>query len=141
MKKHICSTPALIPRSAVEFSSGENKLVFQGDRFRVATPDGDIAYERVQPAHPSDSDLAPLAGKFASAETGSTLTVSAKAGELTLAIGWSKPIHLRPTFRDAFLMESGGATSIFFHRDQSGKVTGLSAGDDRVWDLRFTRVE
>jgi CubicO group peptidase (beta-lactamase class C family) len=133
---------ALIPRSASEFSSGENKLLFQGDRFRVVTPDGEIAYERVEPAHPSDSDLAPLAGKFASAETGSTLTVAAKAGELTLAIGSSKPVHLRPTFRDAFLMESGGgATSIFFHRDRSGKATGLSAGDDRVWDLRFVRVE
>jgi hypothetical protein len=35
----------------------------------------------------------------------------------------------------------GGATSIVFHRGQAGKVTGLSAGDDRVWDLRFTRVE
>jgi hypothetical protein len=40
------------------------------------------------------------------------------------------------------MMENGGgATSIVFKRDQAGKVTGLSAGDDRVWDLRFTRVE
>jgi hypothetical protein len=34
----------------------------------------------------------------------------------------------------------GGATSIVFHRDPAGKVIGLSAGDDRVWDLRFIRV-
>ena len=105
------------------------------------TPDGDIVYERVEPAHPSDSELATLAGNYESGETGSTLTVAAKAGELTLAIGWNKPVRLRPTFRDAFMMEGGGgATSIVFHRDQTGKVTGLSAGDDRVWDLRFTRV-
>jgi len=40
------------------------------------------------------------------------------------------------------MMENGGgATSIVFHRNPAGKPTGLSAGDDRVWDLRFTRVE
>ena len=86
--------------------------------------------------------MAPLAGKYESGETGSTVTVAAEAGELTLAIGWSKPVRLRPTFRDAFMMENGrDATSIVFHRDQAGKVTGLSAGDDRVWDLRFNRVK
>jgi len=80
-----------------------------------------------------------LAGKYESGETGSTLTVAAKGGELTLAIGWNKPVLLRPTFRDAFMMEN--ATSIVFRRNQAGQVTGLSAPDDRVWDLRFTRVE
>ena len=110
------------------------------------TPDGDIVYERVDPAHLSggklaDAELAALAGSYASGETGSTVTIAAKAGELTLAIGWNTPVHLRPTFRDAFMMESGGGpTSIVFHRNESGKVTGLSAGDDRAWDLRFTRV-
>jgi len=132
---------ALIPIGAAEFSAGPGKFVFQDGRFSQVTPDGDIAYERVEPAHPSDAELAPLAGKYESGETASTVTVAAKAGELTLTIGWNKPVRLRPTFRDAFLMESGGgATSIFFHRDQAGKVTGLSAGDDRVWDLRFTRL-
>jgi hypothetical protein len=71
------------------------------------TPDGDIA-----------SELARIAGKYESGETGSTLTVAANAGELTLAIGWNKPVHLSPTFRDAFMMENGGgARSIVFHRD------------------------
>ncbi len=132
---------ALIPVSAAEFSSGEARFLFQDGRLNHVTPDGSIAYQRVEPAHPSDSELAPLAGKYESGETESTLTIAAKAGELTLAIGWNKPVRLRPTFRDAFMMENGGgATSIVFHRDQAGKVTGLSAGDDRVWDLRFTRV-
>jgi hypothetical protein len=105
------------------------------------TPDGDIAYERVDPAHPSDSELTTLAGNYESSETGSTIGIAAKAGELTLASGWNKPVHLRPTFRDAFMMENGGgATSIVFHRHPAGKATGMSAGDDRVWDLRFTRI-
>jgi hypothetical protein len=131
---------ALIPVGAAEFSDGQGKFLFQDGRLNQVTPDGDIAYERVEPVHPPDSELAPLAGQYESAETGSTLTVAAKAGELTLAIGWNDPVRLRPTFRDAFMMENGsGATSIVFHRDQAGKVTGLSVGDDRVSDLRFTR--
>lgn len=132
---------ALTPVGAAEFSVGQNKFLFQDGSFNLLTPDGDIAYQRVEPAHPSDSELATLSGNYESGETGSTLTVVAKAGGLTLAIGWNKPVRLRPTFRDAFMMEGGGgATSILFHRDQTGKITGLSAGDDRVWDLRFSRV-
>jgi hypothetical protein len=132
---------ALIPVGAAEFSAGQGKFLFQDGRINLVTSDGDIAYERVEPAHPSDSELASLAGKYESGETGSTIGVAAKAGDLTLTIGWNKPVRLRPTFRDAFMMESGGgATSIVFHRDPAGNVTGLSAGDDRVWDLRFTRI-
>jgi len=51
-------------------------------------------------------------------------------------------VRLRATFRDGFMMDgAGGATSILFRRDADGRVTGLSAGDDRVWDLRFIRLE
>jgi hypothetical protein len=63
--------------------------------------------------------------------------VAAKDGELTLAIGSNPPARLRPTFRDAFLMQG---TAIRFLRGADGNVTGLSAGDDRAWDLRFSRV-
>lgn len=133
---------ALLPIGAAEFSAGQIKFLFQDGHLNQVTPDGDIGYERVEAAHPSDAELTALAGKYESGETGSTLTVAAKTGELTLAIDWMKPVRLRPTFRDAFMMENGGgATSIFFHRNQAGKVNGLSAGDDRVWDLRFTRVD
>ena len=132
---------ALIPVGAAEFSDGRSRFLFQDGRISRVTPFGDIAYERVEPAHPSDSELARLAGEYESDETGSTLTVSAKAGELTLAIGRNKPVLLRPTFRDAFMMGDGGATSLLFHRDQASKVTGLSAGGGSVWDLHFTRVE
>jgi hypothetical protein len=140
--KLMFDTLTLIPLGAAEFGAGQDRYLFEDGRLNLVTPDGEIAYERVEPAHQSDSELAILAGKYESGETGSTLTFAAKAGELTLAIGWNKPVRLRPTFRDAFMMETGGgATSIVFHHDQAGKVTGLSAGDDRVWDLRFTRVQ
>jgi hypothetical protein len=33
-----------------------------------------------------------------------------------------------------------GGMAIRFLRDSAGNVTGFSAGDDRAWDIRFTRV-
>jgi CubicO group peptidase (beta-lactamase class C family) len=128
---------ALVPTAAGRFSAGERQFVFENGGFRVMTPDGDTVYERVEPAHPAASELAPLAGDYGSPDTGATLTVAAKNGELTLAIGSNPPVRLRPTFRDAFMMQG---TAIRFLRGADGKVTGLSAGDDRAWDLRFSRV-
>jgi hypothetical protein len=127
----------LVPTGASTFSAGERQFVFEGAAFRIVTPDGDTEYERVEPAQPSAADLAPLAGQYSSDETASTLTVAVKDGSLTLAIGSNAPVRLRPTFRDGFMMQS---TSIRFLRGADGKVTGLSAGDDRAWDLRFTRL-
>jgi CubicO group peptidase (beta-lactamase class C family) len=131
----------LTPIGPSKFSAGENQFVFEEDHFREVTPDGDTIYERVEPARPSNADLEALAGKYESSETGSTVTLAVKAGELTLAIASNLPVRLRPTFRDAFMIEDGGQTSIRFTRDASGNVTGLSAGDDRVWDLRFARTK
>ncbi|HLJ49199.1 MAG TPA: serine hydrolase domain-containing protein [Bryobacteraceae bacterium] len=131
----------LVPVGRNEFSAGENRFLFEGARFSEVTPNGNIDYERAEPVHPSASELASFSGNYESRETGSTLMVAVKGDGLTLAVGSDKPIHLRPTFRDAFMTESGGgATSIVFHRDSAGKITGLSAGDDRAWDLRFSRV-
>ncbi|MEO8026132.1 MAG: serine hydrolase domain-containing protein [Bryobacteraceae bacterium] len=109
-------------------------------RLEVTTPDDEVAYVRVQPVHPTPADLRPLLGKYESEETGSVLTVASGStpGELSLRIASGEPIRLRPTFRDGFSMPTG--SSIFFVRDSTGKVIALSAGEDRVWDLRFKRV-
>jgi CubicO group peptidase (beta-lactamase class C family) len=109
-------------------------------RITAKSPDDEVLYERVDPAKPAESDLAVLIGKYDSRETGATLTVTKgdKPGELQLQVASNAPMRLRPAFRDAFATPSG--SSIFFVRDASGKVTALSAGEDRVWDLRFTRV-
>jgi hypothetical protein len=127
----------LVPTGVAGFSAGENQFLFDSGGFRVVTPDGDTVYERVQPAHPSASELASFAGAYTSPETDTTLTVAVKEGELTLAIGSNPPVRLRPTFDDSFMMP---AAAIRFMRHSDGKVTGFSAGDDRAWDLRFTRI-
>ncbi len=110
-------------------------------RVTAKSPDDEVLYERVDPAKPTESELSALIGKYDSRETGATLTVTKgdKPGELQLQVAANAPMRLRPTFRDAFATPSG--SSIFFVRDASGKVTALSAGEDRVWDLRFTRVQ
>ena len=127
----------LVPTGSATFEQGGRQVLFEGGRFRIVTPDDETVYERVDPARPSAADLAALAGTYTSPETGTPVTVAAKNGELTLAIGTNAPAPLRPTFRDAFMMQT---TAIRFWRNANGNVTGLSAGDDRAWDLRFTKT-
>jgi CubicO group peptidase (beta-lactamase class C family) len=131
----------LAPQSDGKFSAGERQLVFdRPGAFRDVTPNGDTLYERVEPAFPSDRELAALAGQYESAETRTTLTITAKGRDITLAVASNQSLRLRPTFRDAFMIDNRDGTSIHFLRDSAGNVTGLSAGDDRVWDLRFRRI-
>ena len=128
----------LTPSGPGKFMAGGREVVFEPNGFKEISPDGDTVFERVEPAHPSEADLFAYNGIYQSPETGTPLSVAAAGNKLTLTIGDGKPVVLRPTFRDAFMMPRG-ATSIRFLRDPSGKVNGLSAGDDRVWDLRFAR--
>ncbi|MBL0156619.1 MAG: beta-lactamase family protein [Bryobacterales bacterium] len=144
-------------RLAAVGSSGELKPVAEG-RFELGggevrfeeqnggpvslwmrTPDDEVQFVRVEPARPSKGELGALAGEYESAETASRLVVAlAPGGELTYRIGRNAPVTLRATFRDGFVTAAGG--SIFFLRDAAGKVVGLSAGEARVWDLRFARL-
>jgi CubicO group peptidase (beta-lactamase class C family) len=122
-----------------KFLAGETQVVFENGRFRELSPNGDTVFERVNAVHPSVADLAPLAGEYESPETNAPVKVALNGSDLTLAIAFNSPVRLRPTFQDAFMMQGPGGASIHFLRDSSGTVTGFSAADDRVWDLRFTR--
>jgi len=130
----------LTPTGSGQFSIGATQVVFDRAGFREIDADGEVVFERVEPAHPRASDLAAFAGKYESSEIGSALIVAAKGDQLTLAIGSGAAVVLRPTYRDAFMMPRGSA-SIRFLRDSAGNVTGLAAGDSRAWDLRFTRTK
>ena len=126
----------LTPASDVEFRFEEASPL----RLTVVNANGETLYERVEPAHPTAAEFAQYIGRYESSDTNSTLAVAVgtQPGELTYCIGSNEPARLRPTFRDAFATPSG--SSIRFNRDEAGKVISLSVGDDRVWDLRFTRV-
>jgi hypothetical protein len=133
----------LLPTAEDRFYVGGTEVVFEpGKRkFRVLADSGDIVYERVEPASPTASDLAPLLGRYTSPETGGaivTFAAGSKPGELTMRIAAEPPVILKPTFRDTF--ETAQGTAIRFLRDSGGTVTGMSAGEGRVWDLRFSRI-
>jgi hypothetical protein len=99
--------------------------------------DGGHDFDRVAPAHPSRDDLAVLAGDYVSEEAEVILTVKLGANGLEIHRRPDTVIPLTPTYADGFSSDLG---SIRFLRDSAGKVTEMSIGEDRVWDLRLRRV-
>jgi CubicO group peptidase (beta-lactamase class C family) len=93
-------------------------------------------YERVAPATPTAAELRGCEGVFASDEAEAEFLVAEKEG-LWLLRRPATRIALQPLYADAFL--APGVGTIIFRRE-NGRVTALSAVDDRVWDLRFRRV-
>lgn len=133
---------ALSPIAPHEFALGATgaNLVCENStpvRCRTTGDDSQL-YERVDPATPSTAALAVFAGAYHSQETGGTATIAIRGEALTLKVGGSGEILLEPTFQDAFQTPTGSA--IRFFRDTNGQVASFSAGDERVWDLRFSRV-
>lgn len=132
----------LLPLGPREFALAATgvKLVCEDStpvRCRTTGDDSQL-YERVNPATLSTATLAVFTGAYHSQETGGTATIAIRGETLTLKVGDSAEILLEPTFEDAFQAPTGSA--IRFFRDSSGQVTSFSAGDERVWDLRFSRV-
>jgi CubicO group peptidase (beta-lactamase class C family) len=85
--------------------------------------------------------LKPLLGSYTSEDAEATLVVALVDDGKALAINRrpDKTFKLTPIYADAFMAPDLGL--IIFHRDRTGRVTELSVGQDRVWDLRFTRSE
>jgi hypothetical protein len=118
----------------IDFESSSEKKT----RLRVLTADDENDYyERVEPVSPSAADLQALTGEYTSEEVETTLKVALDTGKLVIHRRPDATIALTPTFRDAFSFPSG---SVRFIRGADGRVTEMSIGDGRVWDLRFRRV-
>lgn len=90
------------------------------------------------PADTSIAALQELAGRYASAEVGQTLTVALEDGKLVLRSRTGQQFALAAAFRDAFRFPLG---RVIFRRGADGKVAAVSIGDDRAWDVRFERVQ
>jgi len=112
-------------------------LFEDGGRLRVLSEMDEIVYEKVEPWTPSAADLAALAGDYASDEAEVTLTIAMEDGKLVARRRPDTKIALGPTYRDGF--QAPGMGSMRFLRNSSGKVTELSVGESRVWDLRFRK--
>jgi CubicO group peptidase (beta-lactamase class C family) len=88
---------------------------------------------------PTAAELAALAGEYYSPDAETTFTVVVEDGRLVIRRRPATRLNLNPTARDTF--SGGGFQSLRFIRDEAGRVTQLSVRQDRVFDLRFDRVQ
>ena len=107
--------------------NGELSIVSETDTVR---------YEKVERANPTAAELEALEGQYTSDEAEVTLRVAVENGRLVIHRRPDTVIPLAPTYRDGFSSSMG---SVRFLRDSAGKVTELSVGESRVWDLRFRK--
>jgi hypothetical protein len=114
------------------------KVEVDGDRLKLIGEADTIGYEWVEASHPTREELASLAGEYASDEAEVTLRVALDGDRLVVRRRPASEFPLTPTYKDGFASQLG---SVRFLRDGSGKVTELSVGESRVWDLRFRKVK
>jgi hypothetical protein len=136
----------LKPLSANTFtaSEGGRRVEFETDasgrvlrlHFDTVTDEGNV-YEKVDPAHPSLADLEAMMGEYASDEAETALRVTLDGNQLVMLQKPDHRIPLVPTYQDGF---SSSLRSRRFLRDGTGRVTELSIGSERLWDIRFHRV-
>jgi CubicO group peptidase (beta-lactamase class C family) len=136
----------LLPLSEAEFQvdAGSRRYVFQRDGtavdgFRVESWENpDLRYERVAPWSPTSVELQEFAGTYHSDDAETTLVVTVEDDHLAI---WQRPNDtwtVEPSYRDAFRRRG---RIVRFRRDDSGSVRALSLSLDRVYDMRFARVD
>ena len=107
-------------------------------RLRLASQvDEGNYYEKVERWSPTKAEFEAMTGEYASDEAEVTFRVALENGRLVIHRRPDTTIGLTPTYRDGFSYSLG---SVRFLRDSAGRVTELSIGEQRVWDMRFRRV-
>jgi CubicO group peptidase (beta-lactamase class C family) len=92
-----------------------------------------------QPLRPSATQLAALSGVYTSDEAETTFVLTVSGDTLLLHRRPDTDIRLVPT-PTADVFQASGIGTVTFRRDPNGKVTSLSVGQDRVFDLSFIRL-
>jgi len=95
-------------------------------------------YAREAPSHPTEQELQAYAGVYESDEAETVLTASVERGKLVLKRRPDTTLVLTPVYANAF--SSPGLGTIIFRRGAGGRVAELSVSQDRVWDLRFSKL-
>ncbi|MES1211848.1 MAG: DUF3471 domain-containing protein, partial [Acidobacteriota bacterium] len=104
----------------------------------------DVPAEPQEPREPkavpelTTAQLAEYAGEYLSDEAEVTYAVTVQGGTLVLRTRPDVSTGLKPRSVDEF--ESDAGVTLRFQRDAGGKVTEVSVGMPRVWDLRFRRI-
>jgi CubicO group peptidase (beta-lactamase class C family) len=154
-------------RSVLQISASDESLGAFGTQFKprdathfVATPGPEMAFdrqpnsgmrltlnfkdsppqifERYEPLKASAENFAQYVGEYTSAELPAIYRFAVKDGKLTLATNWQEPAVLEPIVLDEFQGPFG--TSIVFHRDAAGHVTGCDLFAGRVRNIAFTKT-
>jgi CubicO group peptidase (beta-lactamase class C family) len=86
---------------------------------------------------PTPADLSEFTGTFRSDEAEATYSVVLQDDSLAIMDRWGRTDPMDPIYPDAF--EARGNTYIY-HRGASGRITGFSLGQSRVWNLLFRKV-
>jgi hypothetical protein len=88
-------------------------------------------------ALPDARALRELSGSYHSADAGATWTIQVEGGKLLARQRAGLVVALTPSYRDAYTVPGG---MVLFRRDAAGRVNGLSAVQDRVWDMPFKKL-
>ena len=132
-------------RSADEDSGFPTDLVFQepaGEaplRFQVLAM-GEVPqmFERITPVTPSLDQLREYTGSYYSEELDVTHRVVLQGDHLYIKYRKSPDLPLEPGQKDQFSMDWA---RIEFERDSQNRVSGYGVWSDRVWDVRFVRLD
>jgi CubicO group peptidase (beta-lactamase class C family) len=131
--------PTLTLQSGTRFTSSGGRVFDFSDNGLTSTDAfGRVdRYVRVDARDLAPKPLADYVASYSSDEAEVTMTTAVDGDTLVLKRRPDTVIRLTPVFADAF---RGPIGFMRFIRDGTGRVTGFSINQDRVWDLRFIRV-
>ncbi|MGV7119221.1 serine hydrolase domain-containing protein [Sphingopyxis sp. 550A] len=135
---------ALVPVGPGRWMLREDVFAFgtKGALVRETREGEKIPYRKVDAV--TAADPAPYAGRFCSADTGTCLSFQARGGQLVYSgPRWADQM-LTPAYRDVFTGDAAPRASrvvVKFQRDAAGAVTALRFGENRAFDLLFTRAD
>ncbi len=132
--------PTLALQSGKRYATtGGRVLDFSADGLTSTDEFGSVdRYVRVDARDLTPKPLSDYVASYGSAEAEVTMTAAIDGGTLVLKRRPDTAIRLTPVYADAF---RGPIGFVRFLRDGTGRVTAFSITQDRVWDLRFTRID
>ena len=135
---------ALVPVGPGRWMLREDIFAFgaKGSLVRETREGEKIPYRKVDAV--TALDPAPYVGRFCSVETGTCLSFQASGGQLVYSGPRWTGQPLAPAYRDVFTGAAAPRASriiVKFQRDAAGAVTALRFGENRAFDLLFTRAD
>jgi CubicO group peptidase (beta-lactamase class C family) len=120
---------------------GRDELGLDDHGLRHTDPYGTVeSLTRAKPAQYTDEQLSAFVGTYASDEAETVLTAAIEDHALVLKRRPATTIKLTPIYLDAFRAGSGLGT-VIFRRDAAGRPSELGVVQDRVWSMRFRKLE